>query len=46
VDKSKDVGKDYGIKGVPVFVLFKDGKEVSRKTGLLSTEELRKFILQ
>ena len=46
VDKSKEVAKNYGIKGVPVFVLFKSGKEVARKTGAMTKEELMKFIFQ
>lgn len=46
VDKSKEVAKSYGIKGVPVFVLFKNGKETARKTGAMTKEELRTFINQ
>jgi thioredoxin 1 len=46
IDKSKEVATQYGIKGVPVFVLFKSGKEVARKTGAMEKEMLRAFILQ
>jgi thioredoxin len=40
VDKSSDVGKAYNIKGVPVFILFKDGSEIWKHNGALSEEEL------
>ena len=40
VDKSSDVGKAYNIKGVPVFILFKDGSEKWKHNGALSEEEL------
>ncbi|MFM9052084.1 MAG: thioredoxin domain-containing protein [Bacteroidota bacterium] len=46
VDKSKEVAKSFGIKGVPVFVLFKNGKEVARKTGAMGKSDLIQFISQ
>lgn len=42
VDKSKDVGKAYEIVGVPVFILFLNGEEKWRHTGVISEEELIK----
>jgi thioredoxin len=39
-DQSKDLAKEYSISGVPVFVIFKNGKEVWRKTGAMPKEEL------
>lgn len=44
VDNSKEVGKAYSIQGVPVFILFKNGKEIWKHNGLISEEELRKQI--
>lgn len=44
VDKSKEVGKAYNIKGVPVFVLFKNGEEKWKYNGAVSEEELKKQI--
>lgn len=44
VDKSKEVGKAFSIQGVPVFILFKNGKEIWKHNGLISEEELRKQI--
>lgn len=44
VDKSKKVGKAYNIYGVPVFILFKNGKEIWKHNGLISEGELMKQI--
>lgn len=44
VDKSKEVGKAYKIQGVPVFILFKNGKEIWKHNGIISEEELKKQI--
>ena len=44
VDKSKEVGKAYEIQGVPVFILFKNGKEIWKHNGIISEEELKKQI--
>lgn len=46
VDKSKEVGKAYNVVGVPVFVLYKDGKEVWKHNGIISEEEIKKQIEQ
>lgn len=44
VDKSKEVGNAYNIKGVPVFILFKNGEEKWKYNGIISEEELKKQI--
>ena len=44
VDKSKEIGTAYSIRGVPVFVLFNAGKEIWRHTGLMDEVELRAII--
>ncbi|MCK9481400.1 MAG: thioredoxin domain-containing protein [Bacteroidia bacterium] len=48
VDKSKDVGKAYNITGVPVFIIFKNGKQVWKHNGMISkddlTAELKKYL--
>ena len=44
VDKSKEVGKAYKIQGVPVFILFKNGKEKWKHNGMIPEEELKKQI--
>jgi thioredoxin len=45
VDKSKDVGKAYNISGVPVFILFKNGKATWIHHGISTEEELKKQIV-
>jgi thioredoxin len=39
-DESKEVVKNLNISGVPVFIIFKNGKEVWRKNGAMAKEEL------
>ncbi|MCO6494394.1 MAG: thioredoxin fold domain-containing protein [Bacteroidetes bacterium] len=42
VDKSKEVGEAYNIKGVPVFIIFKKGKQVWQHNGIIAKEEIVK----
>jgi thioredoxin len=44
VDNSKEVAKFYGIQGVPVFMLFKNGVQQWKKSGVQPEEELVKII--
>ena len=39
-DENKELVKKYQIKGVPVFIVFKNGEEYFRKIGLCNKEEL------
>ncbi len=39
-----DVFSDYGITHVPTFVLLKEGKEVGRRSGLMSITDAEKWI--
>ena len=41
VDQSKEVADKLGIKGVPVFILFENGKETWRQSGIMNLEELQ-----
>ena len=41
VDNSQELSESYSIKSVPVFILFKNGKETWRKTGSIPESELR-----
>ena len=38
------LAKNYGILSIPCLILFKDGKEIKRNVGLLSQDEVIKFI--
>ena len=39
-DANKELVKKYQIKGVPVFIVFKNGEEYFRKVGICNKEEL------
>ena len=41
---SAEVPTRYGIRAVPTLILFKDGREVEKITGLLAKADLRKKI--
>ena len=40
VDKNQNVANRYSVRGVPTLILFKKGKIVWRKSGVLSAEQL------
>ena len=42
VDKNGDIAQHYEIRGIPTLILFEDGKEIKRITGMRSKEELKK----
>lgn len=44
IDEQFDKAKEYGIRGVPTLILVEDGKEVSRKSGVLSADKIEEFI--
>ena len=39
-----DIARSFGIMSVPTMILFKDGKEVSKKTGYMPEPLLTKWI--
>jgi thioredoxin-like negative regulator of GroEL len=41
-DQSKELVKELNISGVPVFIIYKKGKEVWRHNGLIEKAELIK----
>jgi thioredoxin 1 len=44
VDQNPGIASRYEIKGVPTFILFVEGREVARRVGAQSTEQLRRFL--
>lgn len=44
VDKNSDRARQYGVMSIPTIILFKDGKELKRKTGFMSKEEFIEFL--
>lgn len=43
VDDQPDLAAEYGVSGIPCLVLFKDGAEITRKTGLQSKSTITKL---
>ena len=43
-DEFDELSREYGVMSIPTLVLLEDGKEVKRNVGLLSKNELEKFI--
>ena len=44
IDQNPNTAAEYQITGVPTFVSFRNGKEVERKTGALTANQLRKMV--
>lgn len=44
VDAEPEKAQSYGVMGIPTLVILKEGKEVSRKTGLQMEPVLRQWI--
>ena len=40
VDENNQMAAEYGIRGIPTMILFKDGQPVERLVGTLSKEQL------
>lgn len=44
VDKQKELAKKFRIRGIPQFVLLKEGKEIKRNASPMTGAELAKFV--
>lgn len=44
VDQNPKSAAEYGIKGVPTFITFKEGEEVERKVAAQPESQLRKML--
>ena len=40
VDENDNLASEYGIMSIPTFVFLKDGKEIERRVGVQSKEEI------
>ena len=46
IDKNQQLAENLKIKGVPTFMIFKNGETLWRQSGLLSSSELEKVLKQ
>ena len=46
VDKNQAVAAQYHVSGVPTMILFQNGKQLWRQSGVLSKEDLIKVIVE
>lgn len=44
VDEKGEIASKYGVMSIPTFVVEKDGKEVGRKVGATSKDEIIKLL--
>lgn len=44
VDKNQPLATQYQVRGVPTLILFKEGKQLWRQSGVLSKDEIIKII--
>ena len=45
VDKNAAIASKFHVRGVPTFILFKNGKQVWKQAGLISKTDLKQKIL-
>jgi thioredoxin 1 len=45
VDKNQEIAQKYQVRGVPTLILFQEGKQLWRQSGVLTKEEIIKIIL-
>jgi thioredoxin 1 len=46
VDKNQAVATQYQVRGVPTMILFQNGKQLWRQSGVISKEEIIKIIVE
>lgn len=46
VDKNQQVAANFSVRGVPTLILFKDGLQVWRESGVISAQQLAQIIQQ
>ena len=44
VDASPIIAQKFGIMSIPTLIVFKDGKEVNKKVGICSKDEIKEMV--
>ena len=44
VDEAPELSDRYGVRGIPLLVLFRDGSEVARQVGAVPHSQLREWL--
>lgn len=44
-DENEDLVADYGVRGIPALLLFKNGSLTARTSGAKTVDQLRRFVL-
>lgn len=44
VDESPAKASEFGVLGIPTYVVMKDGKEAGRKVGMTSKDDLKQLL--
>ena len=44
IDVETDLAASYGVRSVPTFILFEDGKELTRKVGTVSGLDIKDLL--
>lgn len=44
VDEKQDEASKHGVMSIPAYIVLKDGKEIGRKIGVTSKEDLLKLL--
>ncbi|MFV8376639.1 thioredoxin [Flavobacterium sp. LB1P71] len=46
VDKNQQIASQYQVRGVPTMILFQNGKQLWRQSGVLTKEDIIKTIIE
>ena len=46
VDKNQQIAAKYQVRGVPTMILYQEGKQLWRQSGVLTKEEIIRVILE
>lgn len=45
IDEQGSLAAEYGIRGVPTMILFDNGKEIKRQSGMMQAGQIKEFAI-